>query len=70
MSCDLALPLEVSTAPPPESLKRRRMSERIKSEWDSLLWVFAAFAVFYFTNFGSTLIFNEAVNRLGPHGLA
>jgi hypothetical protein len=34
----------------------------MKNEWDSLLWLFAAFAVFYFTNFASTLVFNELVN--------
>ena len=41
----------------------------MKNEWDSLLWLFAAFAVFYFTNFASTLVFNELVNGYVAKGL-
>lgn len=54
---------EEIAAPPPGPIRRRKsLSDRVKKEWDSLLWLFAAFAVFYFTNFASTLVFNELVN--------
>ncbi|CAI8012672.1 hypothetical protein GBAR_LOCUS8118 [Geodia barretti] len=54
---------EDRATPPAEPLRRRKsLSHRMKNEWDSLLWLFAAFAVFYFTNFASTLVFNELVN--------
>lgn len=42
--------------------RRKSISHRMKNEWDSLLWLFAAFAVFYFTNFASTLVFNKLVD--------
>ena len=51
-----------ATAPQKPIHRRKSLSNRVKSDWDSLLWVFAAFAVFYFTNFASTLVFNESVN--------
>ena len=51
-----------ATAPQEPIRRRKSLSNRVKSDWDSLLWVFAAFAVFYFTNFASTLVFNESVN--------
>ena len=61
---------EDRATPPAEPLRRRKsLSHRMKNEWDSLLWLFAAFAVFYFTNFASTLVFNELVNGYVAKGL-
>ena len=39
----------------------KKLHHRMRDEWDSLFWIFLAFAVLYLTNFGSTVVFNDRV---------
>ena len=40
----------------------RNMKDHLKKEWDSLLWIFAAFSILYYTEFASNLIFNPRID--------
>ena len=40
-----------------------RRGPRIKMEWDSLFWILASFALLYFLNFASNILFNSDVKR-------
>ena len=40
----------------------RNMKDHLKKEWDSLLWIFAAFSILYYTEFASNLIFNPKID--------
>lgn len=42
---------------------REQYLKRLQGEWDSLLWIFAAFAVLYYFEFASNVLFNEKVDR-------
>ena len=42
---------------------RERYLQRLQQEWDSLLWIFAAFFVLYYFEFASNIFFNEEVDR-------
>ncbi|KAL5471546.1 hypothetical protein EMCRGX_G029670 [Ephydatia muelleri] len=43
---------------------RRRLPAKLQADWDSLLWMFASFALLYYTEFASTIIFSALINRL------
>ncbi len=44
------------TAPPPPQ-------SRFRVQWDLLFWMLASFAMLYFTDFASHLLFNAVVKR-------
>ena len=44
-------------------VERRKVGLRMSGNWDLLFWLVAAFAVLYFTDFASHLLFNPAVRR-------
>ena len=39
------------------------LKNHLKKEWDSLLWIFAMFAILYYTEFISNLLFNPRIDR-------
>ena len=41
----------------------KRAAWRLRVEWELLLWMIGSFAVLYFTNFASHLLFNPVVKR-------
>lgn len=42
---------------------RRRLPDKLRGDWDSLLWMFGSFALLYYTEFASTIIFSDLINR-------
>lgn len=40
-----------------------RAKSKFRVEWDLLFWVFGTFAMLYFTDFASHLLFNPVVKR-------
>ena len=53
---------EGSSAPRPRITRdRASLVQHLGREWDTLVWVVAAFAVLYYTEFASTLLFDGRV---------
>lgn len=42
---------------------KRRPPSKFVLQWDLLFWLLGCFAMLYFTNFASHLLFNPAVKR-------
>lgn len=45
----------------PSGRAGKRAGPLMRVEWDLLLWMFGSFAVLYFTDFASHLLFNPVV---------
>ena len=43
--------------------KRAGLGQRLKVEWDLVFWMFACFAMLYFTDFASHILFDTVVRR-------
>lgn len=46
-----------------EGLPARRAKPKFRIEWDLIFWMFISFAMLYFTDFASHLLFNPVVKR-------
>ena len=47
--------------------KKKRSGVRFKLEWDLIFWLFASFAMLYFTDFASHILFDPIVKRYSVH---
>ena len=46
-----------------DGAQQKKAGPRLKMEWDLIFWLFASFAMLYFTNFASHILFDTIVKR-------